>query len=487
MSQKKNDCELILIDPSDETEIKPIKILKKIVTNAGGVRYLVEYSNGEQKQETEKYMKENYQELIEDYNYFSVCGSRFDQLTLQKMRENNNKMQNFENHAKLPSIPSDENYPIFKRQKKIDKQTEKNNKLNNNQILPLPQQQQQQLQQQVQNQSQQHQQQQQQQQQLFQQQQIQQIQQQNNFIQNEKSLIKQQQIQNQSLLQQKSELGDKIKSISLENGLFLVQWQTRPDGNIPYQEYYNYDFLKATAPTILLSFLEQEFLNNDLKFKNLKRHSFQNTNKENIENENNNLQNKEILVNNNDKIQEIIDVQKEVSKEDFVNKKDTQFEEVKEQKDNSKDILIDDISVDDAQEVILDEKQTVDKEKKQQLQKKGIIPTCKPQGQNQKQRKHISEKGQEIFALDKVQGKLDEKIFQMEKPIPKQQVTISQPKLINQSFPAQFAQVQAQDEFEILGSLEKPDDKQNQNYEKELEECYSDVELPHFQFNQSEI
>lgn len=47
MSQKKSECELILIDPSDDTEIKPMKILKKIVTNAAGVRYLVEYSNNE--------------------------------------------------------------------------------------------------------------------------------------------------------------------------------------------------------------------------------------------------------------------------------------------------------------------------------------------------------------------------------------------------------------------------------------------------------
>ncbi|CAD8164071.1 unnamed protein product [Paramecium octaurelia] len=470
MSQKKNDCELILIDPSDETEIKPMKILKKIVTNAGGVRYLVEYSNNEQKQETEKYMKENYQELIEDYNYFSVCGSRFDQLTLQKMRENNNKIQNFENHAKLPTIPTDENYPIFKRQKKIDKQTEKNIKSN---ILPLPQQQQQQLQQQF----------------LVQQsqnQQQQQVQLQNNLNQNEKNLIKQQQVQNQNLLQFQSDQGDKIKSITLENGLFLVQWIPRPDGTIPYQEYYHYDFLKATAPTILLSFLEQEFLNKDLKFKNLKRHSFLNSNSETNQNEDN-QQNKDTPHNHitqQVKTQEIIEPQKEVLRDDKLNKKDV-FEEVKEQKDNSKDILIDDISVDEAQEVILDEKQTSEKEKKQQQQKKGIIPTSKPQGSTQKQRKPTLEKGQEVLTIDNAQGKLDEKLSQIEKPIPKQQVTVSQPKLANQSFPAQFAQ--ASDEFEILGSLDKPDDKQNQNYEKELEECYSDVDLPHFQFNQSEL
>ncbi|CAD8065864.1 unnamed protein product [Paramecium primaurelia] len=469
MSQKKSECELILIDPSDDTEIKPMKILKKIVTNAAGVRYLVEYSNNEQKQETEKYMKENYQELIEDYNYFSVCGSRFDQLTLQKMRENNNKIQNFDNHQKLPTIPSDENYPIFKRQKKIDKQIEKNNKSN---ILPLPQQQQQQQQQQVQ---------------IQQNQQQQQIQQQNNLNQNEKYLIKQQQIQNQSLLQFQSDQGDKIKSISLENGLFLVQWLPRPDGNIPYQEYYHYDYLKATAPTILLSFLEQEFLHNDLKFKNLKRHSFLNSNNEIIQNDDN-LSNKDNkIITQQLKNQEIIDVQKEVSKDDLLNKKDVLFEEVKEQKDNSKDILIDDIQVDKAQEVILDEKQTAEKEKKQQQQKKGIIPTSKPQGQNQKLKKSTIEKGQEMFTMDKIQGKLDEKLSQLDKPIPKQQVTITEPKLTNQSFPAQFAQAQVSDEFEILGSLEKHDDKQNLNYEKELEECYSDVDLPHFQFNQSEL
>ncbi|CAD8073576.1 unnamed protein product [Paramecium primaurelia] len=469
MSQKKNDCELILIDPQDETDIKPMKILKKMVSNAGGIRYLVEYSNNEQKQETEKFMKENYQELIEDYNYFSVCGSRFDQQTLQKMRENNNKMQNFENHAKLPVIPSDENYPIFKRQKKIEKSNEKNNKLNNNQILPLPQQIQQQLQ-------------------VQQQQQQQQIQLQNNLNQNEKYLIKQQQIQNQTLLSLKSDQGDKIKSISLENGLFLVEWLPRPDGNVPYQEYYHYDFLKATAPTILLSFLEQEFLNDDFKFKNLKRYSFQNTNKETIQNDDNQqYKDKSINIIQPDKSQEIIEVQKEVLKDDHIIKRAVQFEEVKEQKDNSKDILIDDFSVDDTQEVILDEKQTAEQEKKQQQQKKGIIPSFKPQGQTQKQRKQVLDKGQELYTVDKVQGKLDEKLSQMEKPIAKQQVTITQPKLTNQSFPAQFAQAQFSDEFEILGSLEKPEDKQNQNYEKELEECYSDVELPHFQFNQSEI
>ncbi|CAK82492.1 unnamed protein product (macronuclear) [Paramecium tetraurelia] len=467
MSQKKNDCELILIDPQDDSDIKPMKILKKLVSNAGGVRYLVEYSNNEQKQETEKYMKENYQELIEDYNYFSVCGSRFDQLTLQKMRENNNKMQNFENHAKLPTIPSDENYPIFKRQKKIDKQIEKNIKVNNNQILPLPQQTQQQLQQQ---------------QQIPQQQQIQQH---NSLLQNEKYLIKQQQVQNQTLLSLKSDQGDKIKSITLENGLFLIQWQPRPDGNVPYQEYYHYDFLKATAPTILLSFLEQEFLNEDQKFKNLKRQSYQNSTKENDDNPQ--YKDKSINITQTDKSQEIIEVQKEVLKDDHPIKRAFQFEEVKEQKDNSKDILIDDFSVDDAQEVILDEKQTAEQEKKQQQQKKGIIPSFKPQGSTQKSRKQMIDKAQELFTVEKAQGKLDEKLSQMEKPTPKQQVTITQPKLSNQSFPAQFAQAQAPDEFEILGSLEKPEDKQNQNYEKELEECYSDVELPHFQFNQSEI
>ncbi|CAD8077479.1 unnamed protein product [Paramecium sonneborni] len=470
MSQKKNDCELILIDPSDENEITPMKILKKIVSNSGTVRYLVEYSNGEQKQEIEKYMKENYQELIEDYNYFTVCGSRFDQLTLQKMRENNNKIQNFENHPKLLSISSEENHPIYKRQKKIDKQTEKNNKSNTNQILPLPQSLQQQFQQSIQIQ---------QQQQCLQQQ----IQQQNYFNQNEKSLIKQQLILNQSLLQLKSEITDKIQSISLENGLFLIQWQPRSDGNVPYQEYYNYDFLKATAPTILLSFLEQEFLNNDFKFQNLKKHSFD-VNRENIEFENK-QQNKDVsmVVSQVNKISEIIEVQKKISKENIVHKKDMQFEEVKEQ---NKDILIDDFSEDNTQEVIVDEKQTAEKEKKQLLQKKGIIPTSKPHVSNQKQRKNIVEKGQDLFTVDKSQTKLDEKITQIEKSIPKKQVTENQTKFMNQSFQTPNDLVQVEDEFEVLGSLERPDDKQNFNYEKELEECYSDVELPHFQFNQSE-
>lgn len=47
MISKKNDCELILIDPNEETDTKPIKILKKMVSNMGAVRYLVEYSNNE--------------------------------------------------------------------------------------------------------------------------------------------------------------------------------------------------------------------------------------------------------------------------------------------------------------------------------------------------------------------------------------------------------------------------------------------------------
>lgn len=70
-------------------------------------------------------MKENYIELVEDYNYFSVCGCRYDQQTLQQIKMNKQKIQNFEAHAKLPQLPNEENYPIFKRQKKIEKSAEK--------------------------------------------------------------------------------------------------------------------------------------------------------------------------------------------------------------------------------------------------------------------------------------------------------------------------------------------------------------------------
>lgn len=88
----------------------------------GAIKYLVEYPN-DQQWESEKYMKEKYLELVEDYNYFSVCGSRFDQATLNQKRENYLKLASYDSHnySNLPIIPHDDNYPIFKRQKIKDK------------------------------------------------------------------------------------------------------------------------------------------------------------------------------------------------------------------------------------------------------------------------------------------------------------------------------------------------------------------------------
>ncbi|CAD8076918.1 unnamed protein product [Paramecium sonneborni] len=215
---------------------EPEKIMKKNILN-GQIKYQVKWKGFEETTwESDDNMKK-YKELIEDYNYFSLTGERYDEKKLEEIRQLTVQSQprTAIKRVAIPKlIPQNE---INKKDKKIDKIDTKHIEIldnpKNSQI--------------------------------------------NCDIHQEKTNTQTLNIIpeiSKKAKEKSANNNDKLETIKLQanlnKGLFSLIWKQRSDGIKPYSDEYSYEDFKTQAPLFFIQFFETCIFEcqsqNDIKF-----------------------------------------------------------------------------------------------------------------------------------------------------------------------------------------------------------------------------
>ncbi|CAD8138916.1 unnamed protein product [Paramecium pentaurelia] len=214
---------------------EPEKIMKKNILN-GQIKYQVKWKGFEETTwETDETMKK-YKELIEDYNYFSLTGERYDEKKLEEIRQLTVQSQprTAIKRVAVPKLmPPCE---LNKKEKKIDKIDNKHIEIIDN---PKNDQQQDKL----------------------------------NIVQPSNTIINFNEMSKKAP-QKLANSNDKLETIKLQTdenkGLFSLIWKERSDGIRPYCDEYTYEDFKTQAPLFFIQFFETCIFEcqsqNDIKF-----------------------------------------------------------------------------------------------------------------------------------------------------------------------------------------------------------------------------
>ncbi|CAK60390.1 unnamed protein product (macronuclear) [Paramecium tetraurelia] len=214
---------------------EPEKIMKKNILN-GQIKYQVKWKGfDETTWESDETMKK-YKELIEDYNYFSLTGERYDEKKLEEIRQLTVQSQprTAIKRVAMPKLtpPSELN----KKEKKIDKIDSKHIEIIDN---PKNDQQQDKV----------------------------------NIIQPSNTTINLPET-NKNATEKLANSNDKLEIVKLQSnenkGLFSLIWKQRSDGIQPYCDEYSYEDFKTQAPLFFIQFFEACIFEcqsqNDVKF-----------------------------------------------------------------------------------------------------------------------------------------------------------------------------------------------------------------------------
>ncbi|CAD8136003.1 unnamed protein product [Paramecium octaurelia] len=214
---------------------EPEKIMKKNILN-GQIKYQVKWKGFEETTwESDETMKK-YKELIEDYNYFSLTGERYDEKKLEEIRQLTVQSQprTAIKRVAMPKsmIPSELN----KKEKKIDKIDSKHVEIIDNPKNDL---------------------------------QLDKV----DIIQSSNTTINLAEVSKKAP-QILANSNDKLQTIKLQTdenkGLFSLIWKERSDGIRPYCDEYTYEDFKIQAPLFFIQFFETCIFEcqsqNDIKF-----------------------------------------------------------------------------------------------------------------------------------------------------------------------------------------------------------------------------
>ncbi|CAD8143080.1 unnamed protein product [Paramecium octaurelia] len=214
---------------------EPEKIMKKNILN-GQIKYQVKWKGFEETTwESDETMKK-YKELIEDYNYFSLTGERYDEKKLEEIRQLTVQSQprTAIKRVAMPKLmpPTESN----KKEKKIDKIDSKHIEIIDN---PKNDQQQDKI----------------------------------NIIQPSNTTNNLPETPKKAP-EKLANSNDKLEIVKLQSndnkGLFSLIWKQRSDGIQPYCDEYSYEDFKTQAPLFFIQFFETCIFEcqsqNDVKF-----------------------------------------------------------------------------------------------------------------------------------------------------------------------------------------------------------------------------
>ncbi|CAD8132420.1 unnamed protein product [Paramecium pentaurelia] len=214
---------------------EPEKIMKKNILN-GQIKYQVKWKGFEETTwESDETMKK-YKELIEDYNYYSLTGERYDEKKIEEIRQLTVQSQprTAIKRVAIPKLmPPNE---LNKKEKKIDKIDNKHIEIIDNPKND-------------------------------------QLQDKLNIIQPSHTTINLTEI-SMKVPEKLVNSNDKLEIVKLQSnqnkGLFSLIWKQRSDGIKPYCDEYTYEDFKTQAPLFFIQFFETCIFEcqsqNDIKF-----------------------------------------------------------------------------------------------------------------------------------------------------------------------------------------------------------------------------